>query len=57
MIDCLSKEHLEAIWVQMEWEEEGKITLKSIPNLMDMPVCRSSMTMSKHFCNFKTYLS
>lgn len=55
MIDRLSKEHFKAIQSQMEWHEEGKITLKSIPDFTDVPC--SSVTMSKHFCNFKTYLS
>ena len=57
MIECLSKEHFEVIMVQMEQEEEGKVTLKMIPDLMDVPVYQASVTMSKHFCNFKTYLS
>lgn len=57
MIEHLSKEHFEAIWAQMEQEEEGKITLKSIPDLTDVPVYRSSVTMLKHFHNFETYLS
>lgn len=57
MIDRLSKEHFEVIRAQMEWEEEGKITLKSILHLTDVPVYHSSVTMSKPFCDFETYLS
>ena len=57
MIDHLSKEHFEEIRLQMEWEEEGKITLKSIPDLMDMPVYHLSITMPNYFCDFETFLS
>ena len=57
MVSLLTKEHFEAIRVQMEREEEGKVTLKSIPDLTDVPVYQLSVTMSKHFHNFETYLS
>ena len=43
----------------MEHEEERKITIKMIPNLMNMPKgkdCGQNM-MSKHFRDFETYLS
>lgn len=57
MVDLLTKDHFEAIRAQMERKEEGKVTLKTIPHLTDVPLYRSSMTTSKHFRNFKTYLS
>ena len=57
MVSLLTKDHFEAIRAQMEREEEGKVTLKSIPDLTDVPVYRSSVTMSKHFRDFETYLS
>ena len=40
MVSLLTKEHFKAIGAQMEREEEGKVTLKLIPNLMDVPVYR-----------------
>ena len=53
MVDLLTKDHFKAIWSQME----RKVTLKTIPDLTDMPVYQSSVTMLKHFCDFETYLS
>jgi hypothetical protein len=43
----------------MEREEEGKITIKMIPDLMDVPKWkdRGSTSMSKHFRVFETFLS
>jgi hypothetical protein len=43
----------------MEREEEGKVTIKMIPDLTDIPKWKdhSSMSMSKHFRDFGTYLS
>ena len=56
-VDLLTKEHFQAIRAQMEREEEGKVTLKLIPDLTEVPVYWSSITMLKHFCDFKAYLS
>lgn len=49
----------EAIRAQMEREEEGKVTVKMIPDLTDIPKWkdRGSTSMSKHFRDFETYLS
>ena len=43
----------------MEHEEEGKVTIKLIPDLTDVPKWkdRGSTSMSKHFQDFETYLS
>lgn len=41
----------------MERKEEGKVTLKDIPDLTDVPTYRSTITISKHFNDFETYLS
>ena len=43
----------------MEREEEGKVTIKMIPDLTDIPKWkdRGSTSMSKHFRDFETYLS
>jgi len=58
-IKCLHPRHFEAIRAQMEREEEGKVTVKIIPDLTDVPKWkdRGSMSMSKHFRDFETYLS
>ena len=37
----------------MEHKEEGKVTLKDIPDLTNVPTYRSTITMSKHFCDFE----
>ena len=57
MIDRLLKVHFKAIRAQMEREEEGRITVKSISKLMDMPVYSLFMTVLKNFCHFERYLS
>jgi hypothetical protein len=43
----------------MECEEEGKVTIKMIPDLTDIPKWndRGSTSMSKHVSDFETYLS
>ncbi len=43
----------------MEHEEEVKVTIKMIPDLMDFPKWKDhgSTSMSKHFRDFKTFLS
>jgi hypothetical protein len=43
----------------MEHEEEGKVTIKMMPDLMDIPKWkdRGSTSMLKHFRDFETYLS
>ena len=53
----LCPQHFESIRAQMEHEEEGKVTVKMIPDLMDVPKWkdRGSMSMSKHFRDFKTF--
>ena len=57
MIGQIMKDHFETIRVQIEWEEEGKLTLKTIPMLTDISVYRLTVTMSKHFCDFEAFLS
>jgi hypothetical protein len=43
----------------MEHEEEGKVIIKMIPDLTDIPKWKDCglTSMSKHFRDFKTYLS
>jgi len=41
----------------MECEEEGKISMKDIPDLTDMPKYKAQTSMSKHFHYFEIYLS
>lgn len=43
----------------MECEEEGKVTIKMIPDLTDIPTCkdRGLASMLKHLRDFETYLS
>ena len=55
----LKSRHFEPIRAQMEREEEGKITVKMIPDLTDIPKWkdRGHTSMSKHFRDFETYLS
>ena len=55
----LHQEHFESIHTQMEHEEEGKVTIKIIPDLTDVPKWkdRGSTTMSTHFRELETYLS
>ena len=58
-INWLRPRHFESIRAQMEHEEEGKVTIKMIPDLTDVPKWkdRGSTSMSKHFQDFETYLS
>jgi hypothetical protein len=58
-ITRLCPQHFESIRSQMEHEEEGKITIKMIPDLTDVPKWKDcgSTSMSKHFRVFETYLS
>ena len=42
---------------QMECKEHLKISLKSVSELTDIPMHKSTMSMSKHICNFESYLS
>jgi hypothetical protein len=53
----LEKEQFELIWAQMDYEEEGKITIEDVSNVMDMPKFKGHTSMSKHFMDFETYLS
>ena len=56
--DILSKkEHFELMHTQMECKEHGKISLKSLSKLTDAPMFKSTMSMLKQICNFKSYLS
>ncbi len=57
IIEQLKKEHFEPICTQMEWEEDGKIILKSVQDLTDVLLFKSTISMSKHFHDFETYLS
>jgi hypothetical protein len=43
----------------MERKEEGRVTIKMIPDLTDIPKWkdRGHTSMSKHFQDFETYLS
>ena len=59
-IEWLRPEHFESIRTQMEREEEGKVTIKMIPDLTDVPKWKdrgTAASMSKHFRVFETYLS
>ena len=42
---------------QMECNEYGKISLKRISKLTDIPMYKSTMSMLKHICDFESYLS
>ena len=55
----LRPRHFKSIRAQMEHEEEGKITIKMIPDLINIPKWKDCghNTMSKHFRDFETYLS
>ena len=57
MIEWLSMEHFEPICTQMECNEDGKVTLKDISNLKDIPNYQLMIPLSKHSHNFETYLS
>ena len=57
MIYFLKKEHFELMHMQMEREEHSKISLKSISELTDIPMNKSTASMFKHICNFESYLS
>ena len=48
MIYFLKKEHFEPMRMQMKHEEHGKISLKSISKLTDIPMYKSTMSMLKH---------
>ena len=48
MIKFLKKEHFEPMHDQMECKEHGKILLKSISELIDIPTYKSTMSISKH---------
>jgi hypothetical protein len=55
----LRPRHFEPIQAQMEHKEEGRVTVKMIPDLTDIPKWkdRGHTSMSKHFRDFETYLS
>ena len=53
----IQKEHVEPIHSQMQCEEEGKISLKDIADLTNMPKYKAQTSISKHFRDFETYLS
>ena len=57
MIKQLSNDHFEPIHAQTERKEECKVTLKDIPDLTNVLTYQSTITMSKHFHDFETYLS
>ena len=57
MIYFCKKEHFELMRSQMEHKEHGKISLKSISKLTDIPTHKSTMSMSKHIQDFQSYLS
>ena len=41
----------------MEHKEHGKISLKSVSELTDILMYKSTMSMLKHICDFESYLS
>ena len=56
MITLLKKEHFKPIKAQMLQEEHGKVALKDIGELTDIPKFKSSTSMSKHIREFETFL-
>ena len=56
MITLLKKEHFEPIKAQMLWEEHGKVALKDISELMDIPKFKTTTNMLKHIHKFETFL-
>ena len=57
MIYFLKKEHFEPMHAQMECKEHGKISLKNVSELTDIPTYKSTTSMSKHIHDFESYLS
>ena len=57
MIEQLSNDCFKPICAQIEQKKEGKVSLKDILDLTDVPIYRSTITMLKHFRDFETYLS
>ena len=57
MITLLKKEHFEPIKAQMLREEHGKVALKDISELTDIPKFKTTTSMSKHIREFETFLS
>ncbi len=56
-IEWVRPQHLKSIRTQMEREEEGKVTIKMIPDLTDVSKWKDRGTvasMSKHFHVLKT---
>ncbi len=57
MITLLKKDHFEPIKAQMLQEEHGKMALKDIGKLTDIPKFKTTMSMLKHIREFETFLS
>ena len=57
MIYFLKKEHFESMHEQVECKEHDKISLKSVSKLTDILTYNLTKSMSKHICDFKSYLS
>ena len=55
MIYFLKKGHIEPLSMQMECKEHGKISLKSISELTDIPMYKSTMIMPNHIRDFESY--
>ena len=56
MITLLKKDHFEPIKAQMLREENGKVALKDIGELTDIPKFKTTTSMSKHIREFETFL-
>lgn len=56
MIFFLKRDHFKGSRALMERKEHRKISLKDIPDLMDIPKHKSTMSVSTHIQDFKSYL-
>ena len=57
MIYFLKKEYFEPMRMQMECKEHGRISLKSVSKLTAILTYKPTTSMSKHICDFESYLS
>ena len=53
----LKNEHIELIHAQMEHDKQDKILLKSVSELTNIQMHKSSISMSKLTCHSESYLS
>lgn len=56
MVCFLKREHFEPLLAQMECKEHGKITLKDVSELTDVPTYKSMTRMPQHIRDFESYL-